>query len=128
MLSFFFWPSKKHGTDHAISPCFYIFKEVIHMKRLSWLLLLSLIFTLPLFFTAPSPALATSAPIITLDDCAADHLAPLAANYIGNSNTGKFHYPSCYWVSRMSENHKVYFDSREEAINSGYVPCKVCKP
>lgn len=98
------------------------------MKRLSCLLLLSLLFTLPIFFSAPAPALATSAPIITLDECAADHLVPLATNYIGNSNTGKFHYASCRWVSKMYDSHKVYFESREEAIDAGYVPCKVCRP
>lgn len=52
----------------------------------------------------------------------------LGSDYIGNSNTGKFHYTDCRWVKKMSENHKVYFESREDAIDAGYVPCKVCKP
>ena len=52
----------------------------------------------------------------------------LGSDYIGNSNSGKFHYASCRWVQKMSEHHKVHFESRNEAIDRGYVPCKVCKP
>jgi len=52
----------------------------------------------------------------------------LASTYIGNSNTGKFHYASCRWVAKMYDSHKAYFNSRQEAINSGYVSCKVCRP
>ncbi|MGJ0690276.1 Ada metal-binding domain-containing protein [Veillonella seminalis] len=28
----------------------------------------------------------------------------------------------------MSPANHVYFDSRDAAVNSGYVPCKVCRP
>lgn len=51
-----------------------------------------------------------------------------SAAYVANSNTGKFHYADCYWVTKMSPSHKVYFNSREAAIKAGYVPCKVCNP
>jgi len=51
-----------------------------------------------------------------------------SAPYIGNRNTGKFHYASCYWVTRMNPANKVPFKTRDEAIRAGYVPCKVCKP
>lgn len=52
----------------------------------------------------------------------------LAASYIGNSNTGKFHYANCSSVGKMNPAHKVGFNTRDEAINAGYVPCKRCKP
>ena len=52
----------------------------------------------------------------------------LGSDYIGNSNTGKFHYADCRWVKKMSETHKIYFESREDVIDVDYVPCKVCKP
>ena len=52
----------------------------------------------------------------------------LASAYIGNSNSGIFHYSGCRYVYRMSEDHKVYFDSRDDAIDEGYRPCKVCRP
>ncbi len=51
-----------------------------------------------------------------------------AANYIGNKNSYKFHYAKCHYVAKMNPKNKVYFNTRQEAINSGYVPCKVCKP
>ena len=57
----------------------------------------------------------------------ASSVAP-GSDYIGNSNSGKFHYASCRWVQKMSEHHKVHLESRNEAIDAGYVPCKVCKP
>ena len=52
----------------------------------------------------------------------------LGSDYIGNSNSHKFHYASCRYVNRMSETHKIFFESRDEAIDAGYVPCKVCRP
>ena len=52
----------------------------------------------------------------------------LGSDYIGNSNSGKFHYASYRWVQKMSEHHKVHLESRNEAIDAGYVPCKVCRP
>lgn len=49
--------------------------------------------------------------------------------YICNTNTGKFHYPSCSSVNQMSEKNKLAVTgSREEVINQGYVPCKRCNP
>ena len=52
----------------------------------------------------------------------------LAANYIGNANTGKFHYANCSSVSEMNPSNKVPFNNRQDAINSGYIPCKRCRP
>lgn len=51
-----------------------------------------------------------------------------SGSYVGNANTGKFHVASCSSVSKMSEKNKVFFSSRDEAINQGYVPCKRCNP
>ena len=48
--------------------------------------------------------------------------------YIGNKNTKKFHYPWCHSVDQMKEKNKVVLNSRNEAINKGYVPCKNCNP
>lgn len=53
---------------------------------------------------------------------------PVTGNYIGNKNTLKFHYPSCSSVNSMNESNKVILNSREEAINKGYVPCGRCNP
>ena len=48
--------------------------------------------------------------------------------YIGNSNSRKFHKASCSSVRDMRDYNKVGFDSRSEAIDAGYTPCKRCHP
>lgn len=49
--------------------------------------------------------------------------------YILNTNTKKFHSPSCSSVDKMKEKNKlVSNDSRDTIIAQGYVPCKRCKP
>ena len=55
-------------------------------------------------------------------------IAAFASAYVGNSNSGKFHYQGCKWEQKMLESNRVYYNSREEAIADGYVPCKVCRP
>lgn len=52
----------------------------------------------------------------------------VALAYIGNYNTHKFHHDGCRYVSKMNEGNKVYFETRGEAIDQGYVPCKICRP
>lgn len=52
----------------------------------------------------------------------------LAANYVGNANSKKFHYADCSMVGKMNPSNKVYMNTRDEAINAGYVPCKRCNP
>lgn len=51
-----------------------------------------------------------------------------ASSYVGNSKSKKFHMPSCGSVYDMNDNNKVYFDTRQEAVNRGYIPCKQCNP
>ena len=76
----------------------------------------------------------TAAPTQTYTEAAPSTAAPTAAaqtnaeTYIGNSNTMKFHRPSCPSVARMSDSNKVILNSRDEAISQGYVPCKNCNP
>ncbi len=52
----------------------------------------------------------------------------LASTYIGNRNTGKFHYANCRFVSEMNPDNQIEINSRDEAIASGYIPCKRCNP
>ena len=50
-------------------------------------------------------------------------------DYILNTNTKKFHRPTCASVKRMSETNKVVStQSREALIEQGYEPCKNCNP
>lgn len=51
------------------------------------------------------------------------------ANYILNTNTKKFHYPTCSSVDDMKEKNKAeFFGTRDEAVAQGYSPCGRCKP
>ena len=52
-----------------------------------------------------------------------------SATYIINTNTGKFHYPTCSSVNQMKEsNKKEYSGTRDELIAQGYSPCGRCHP
>ena len=55
-------------------------------------------------------------------------LAAYAATYIGNRNSGKFHYQGCRWERKMNESNRIYLSSRQEAIDMGMAPCKGCRP
>ena len=49
--------------------------------------------------------------------------------YVLNTNTKKFHYPTCSsFYYNKKKNKQIYTGSREEVINMGYVPCKRCNP
>lgn len=53
----------------------------------------------------------------------------LGYDYVLNTNTKRFHDPSCSSVLNMSDKNKDYFTgSREQLIESGYVPCGNCNP
>lgn len=59
----------------------------------------------------------TSAPVST------------GTEYILNTNTKKFHYPSCSSVKQMkASNKKEYTGSSDDLIAQGYDPCKKCNP
>ncbi|MBO5884027.1 MAG: hypothetical protein J6Q78_06450, partial [Clostridia bacterium] len=49
--------------------------------------------------------------------------------YVLNTNTKKFHYPSCSSASSISANNRSdVTDSRSDLIIQGYSPCGKCKP
>ena len=57
-----------------------------------------------------------------------EYSAP-AHDYILNTNTYKFHYPSCGDVNRMKDwNKKPVTATRDEVISWGYSPCGHCNP
>ena len=54
---------------------------------------------------------------------------PRGTDYILNTSTKKFHYPSCGSVSQMKESNKEFYTgSRDDVIARGYDPCKKCNP
>lgn len=49
--------------------------------------------------------------------------------YIANTNTLKFHYPSCNSTKEMNEENKWYYTgTRDDLISLGYDPCGRCHP
>lgn len=70
--------------------------------------------------TSTTPAPQTPAPATTVAN----------APYIGNRNPDsmKFHLSTCGSVDTMKDSNKVPFQTRDEAINAGYTPCKKCNP
>lgn len=49
--------------------------------------------------------------------------------YVLNTNTMKFHYPSCSGVSDISKrNKKTVTESRIDLLKEGYEPCGQCQP
>lgn len=50
-------------------------------------------------------------------------------DYVLNTKSKKFHYPSCSSVDDMSEENKAYYTgTRDELIDMGYDPCGRCHP
>ena len=48
-------------------------------------------------------------------------------SFVGSKNSDKYHYPWCSGAQRIKEENKVWFASREEATEAGYIPAKNCK-
>ncbi len=77
---------------------------------------------------ASSSSAAASADTSAADTASASETNDTAAeySYIGNRNSYKFHLPSCSYLP--AEHNRVYYQTREEAVNDGMVPCKWCDP
>ena len=50
-------------------------------------------------------------------------------HYVLNTNTMKFHDPNCNSAKQIKEkNREDFVGDRQEVINRGFVPCKLCNP
>lgn len=59
--------------------------------------------------------------------CLCSSIVPIQTPaYIGNVRTGIFHRKTCSYLPH--EKNRSYFESREEAIDAGYRPCRKCRP
>ena len=68
------------------------------------------------------------AAVVTVIFVTATFATVLAGNYVGNAKSKKFHVANCSFVDRMKPANRVDFQTRDEAISAGYVPCKRCNP
>jgi hypothetical protein len=47
--------------------------------------------------------------------------------YVGSRKGTKYHLPWCAGAKTISEENKVWFQSKEEAASRGYTPAQNCK-
>lgn len=48
--------------------------------------------------------------------------------YLGSVKSDKYHNPTCRHAETIADYNQIWFDTKEEAQQAGYSPCKVCKP
>lgn len=54
---------------------------------------------------------------------------PAGTDYVLNTNTMKFHYPSCHHADRISQENRASFTgTRDQLLAKNYAPCGVCNP
>lgn len=83
-----------------------------------------------------APVIPTDPPVVPTDPPVVPTSAPPVTEpekqettYILNTNSHKFHYPSCSSADDIKESNKAtYTGTREEVITKGYDPCKRCNP
>ena len=84
--------------------------------------------------TARTPSKVAPVPAQESDDLASSDNPGIGndtaqVDYILNTNTKKFHYPTCSSVKDMKDKNKQeYHGTRDEVIAKGYSPCGRCKP
>ncbi len=52
----------------------------------------------------------------------------VAESFYGSLKSDVYHKQSCSYVKKITKEHMVTFESKEDAQKKGYRPCKVCKP
>lgn len=67
-------------------------------------------------------AIVILAILMTAVICAAEE------KYVASRHNRPFHTLSCRWAKKISQENAVYYSTRDEAINDGHRPCKVCRP
>ena len=48
--------------------------------------------------------------------------------YVASEKSDKCHKEKCRFVDNILQENILYFYSKDEALDSGYSPCGVCKP
>lgn len=73
-------------------------------------------------------ALAMTFTLFLLGCGAVTPTAATAHTYVGSVNSNVYHYPSCRYAQKIKPDNQVWFENVKGARDSGYEPCKVCKP
>lgn len=48
--------------------------------------------------------------------------------FLGSKNSKVFHKKGCHWTHNISDENRVEYKSRQDAISQDKRPCKACKP
>lgn len=48
--------------------------------------------------------------------------------YVANTRSLKFHRPTCWQVQKLKKSSQIKFNTRDEALDKGYAPCRNCRP
>ena len=89
----------------------------------------ALLYSPAAFAATPRPTASKKASVSAFSGEEYRDSASKEASYVLNTNTGKFHKPSCQHVKRIKpKNYREYKGKRSDVISMGYVPCKVCRP
>lgn len=79
--------------------------------------------------SAATTAASTTAPTTAATTQATQPPVSDARAYVLNTNTMKFHYPSCSSAADIyPENRKDVTLTHQEILDMGYIPCKRCDP
>lgn len=77
----------------------------------------------------PTTKPAETTPVTQPETQAPSETEPQGQTYVLNTNTHKFHNPSCSSVKDIKpQNRQDYTGSRSDVIGMGYDPCKRCNP
>ena len=77
----------------------------------------------------PTTKPAETTPVTKPETQAPAETEPQGQSYVLNTNTHKFHNPSCSSVKDIKpQNRQDYTGSRSDVIAMGYDPCKRCNP
>lgn len=72
------------------------------------------------------PTVVVPEPTEVVTEAVTENNPSQQRNYVLNTSTKKFHYPSC--KRQPDKNRAEVFCTREELISQGYSPCGVCHP
>jgi micrococcal nuclease len=48
--------------------------------------------------------------------------------YAGNLSSRVFHRPKCVYAKRLDQDKRIVFETRQRALELGFVPCGSCRP
>ncbi len=50
------------------------------------------------------------------------------AEFWGSSSSNRYHFKRCQWTQKIRKEYLVRFDTADQAVKAGYLPCEKCRP